>query len=121
MPSSGMDGPISREVEVAGLHPASESIIPYAIGHVVPVPSETGPSYGDLDEEYLTANYRDVPERGRGPAGIRLKSGICSSSSPFWHAALYNCVSFIRDIAHFLDLKVATTRTGSSPKNGSSR
>src|SRR2546428_7043967 len=28
------------------------------IGHVLPVPSETGPSYGDLDEQYLTAHYR---------------------------------------------------------------
>jgi hypothetical protein len=37
-----------KQVEVAGLHPASDSIIPYILGHVVPVPSETGASYGDL-------------------------------------------------------------------------
>src|SRR2546429_7905900 len=47
-----------REVEVAGLHPATESIVPYIVGHLIPVPSETGASYGDLDEEYVTANYR---------------------------------------------------------------
>src|SRR5438045_9392537 len=47
-----------REVEVAGLHPATESIVPYILGHLIPVPSETGASYGDLDEEYVTANYR---------------------------------------------------------------
>src|SRR6266700_2020285 len=47
-----------REVEVAGLHPASDSAIPYVIGHLLPVPAETGASYGDLDEQYLTAHYR---------------------------------------------------------------
>src|SRR6266576_6633081 len=45
-----------REIEVAGLHPASESVVPYIIGHVLPVLSETGKSYGDLDEDYLTAS-----------------------------------------------------------------
>jgi hypothetical protein len=45
-------------VEVAGLHPASDSVIPYILGHIIPVPSETGKSYGDLDEQYLTANAR---------------------------------------------------------------
>ena len=33
-----------REIEVAGLHPASESVVPYIIGHVLPVLSETGKS-----------------------------------------------------------------------------
>jgi hypothetical protein len=47
-----------RQIEVAGLHPAGDSVIPYIVGHVLPVPSETGKSYGDLDEEYLTASYR---------------------------------------------------------------
>src|SRR5262245_41822298 len=37
-----------KQIEVAGLHPASESVIPYILGHVIPVPSETGKSYGDL-------------------------------------------------------------------------
>jgi len=45
-------------IEVAGLHPATDSVIPYILGHIIPVPSETGKSYGDLDEQYLTANYR---------------------------------------------------------------
>src|SRR5262249_6691342 len=27
-----------KQVEVAGLHPASDSVIPYILGHVVPVP-----------------------------------------------------------------------------------
>src|SRR5262249_36846749 len=47
-----------KQIEVAGLHPASESVVPYIIGHVLPVPSETGKSYGDLDDDYVTASYR---------------------------------------------------------------
>lgn len=32
------------KMEVAGLHPASESEVPYVLGHFVPVPAETGRS-----------------------------------------------------------------------------
>jgi len=46
-----------KEVEVAGLHPAGDTL-PYILGHLTWVPSETGASYGDLDEQYLTASYR---------------------------------------------------------------
>src|SRR6266849_9471937 len=55
-----------KKVDVAGLHPATESIIPYILGHVVPVPSETGASYGDLDEQYLTASYRVLMDDAQG-------------------------------------------------------
>ena len=44
--------------EVAGLHPASTSNVPYTIGHFLPVPSETGPSDGDTEIAYMTAHYR---------------------------------------------------------------
>jgi len=44
-----------RAVEVAGLTPAGDTL-PYIIGHLTWVPSETGASYGDLDPEYLTAS-----------------------------------------------------------------
>jgi len=44
-------------VDVAGLHPAGDTL-PYILGHLTWVPSETGASYGDLDEQYLTASYR---------------------------------------------------------------
>jgi len=94
-----------RKVEVAGLHPASDSVIPYILGHLVPVPSETGASYGDLDEQYLTASYRvflSEPEAKRVFAYIKR----LQESSPLWHAPLYNCVAFIRDIAQFIGLRV---------------
>jgi len=93
-----------RKVEVAGLHPATDSIIPYIIGHVVPVPAETGASYGDLDEEYLTASYRIYLTEAQARvvfAYIKDKE----AHSPLWHAATYNCVMFISNVANYIGLK----------------
>src|SRR6266568_4001535 len=46
-----------KQIEVAVLHPASEIVIPYIFGHVLPVPSETSKSYGDLYVDYLSASH----------------------------------------------------------------
>jgi hypothetical protein len=94
-----------KEVEVAGLHPASESIIPYILGHVVPVPSETGASYGDLDEKYLTASYRVLMDE-RQAARVFAYIKHLQATSPLWHAVTYNCVAFIQDIARTMGLHV---------------
>jgi hypothetical protein len=97
-----------KAVEIAGLHPATDSVVPYIIGHVVPVPSETGASYGDLDEEYLTASYRvflSEPEAKRVFAYIKHKQ----ANSPLWNAATYNCVAFIRDIAQHMGLRTPSS------------
>ena len=94
-----------KQIEVAGLHPATESVIPYILGHVIPVPSETGKSYGDLDDEYLTASYRvymTESEAKRVFAYIKRKQ----ATSPLWNAATYNCVAFIQDIAREMGLRV---------------
>jgi hypothetical protein len=94
-----------KQVEVAGLHPASESPIPYIIGQIFPVPSETGKSYGDLDEAYLTGSYRVVMTEAQAkPVFAYIKR--LQESSPLWNATVYNCVSFIQDIARFMGLKV---------------
>ena len=94
-----------RAVEVAELHPASDSVVPYLLGHVLPVPSDTGASYGDLDEQYVTAKYRvlmEEPEATRTFAYIKR----LQASSPVWNAATYNCVAFIQDIARNMGLRV---------------
>ena len=94
-----------KQVEIAGLHPATESVIPYILGHVIPVPSETGKSYGDLDDDYLTASYRvymTEPEAKRVFAYIKH----LQATSPLWNAATYNCVAFIQDIARQMGLRV---------------
>src|SRR3954452_21054502 len=44
--------------QIAGLHPATDSAIPFWIGHVIPVKAETGASEGDTDEIYVSARYR---------------------------------------------------------------
>ena len=94
-----------KQIEVAGLHPASESVIPYILGHVIPVPSETGKSYGDLDDDYVTASYRvymTEAEAKRVFAYIKHLQAV----SPLWNGAIYNCVAFIQDIARYMGLQV---------------
>ena len=93
-----------REVEVAGLTPAGDTVA-YVLGHVTWVPSETGASYGDLDPQYLTANYRvylNEPDAKRVFAYIKK----LQASSPVWNAETANCTSFIGNIANFMGLKV---------------
>jgi hypothetical protein len=93
-----------RQVEVAGLTPAGDTLA-YVVGHVTFVPSETGASYGDLDPEYLTANYRvylNEPDAKRVFAYIKQ----LQASTPVWNAETFNCTSFIGSIAGFMGLKV---------------
>lgn len=91
------------EVEVAGLHPATNSVIPYMIGHLIPVPSETGPSYGDLDEDYLTASYRVYLTDEQAQKVFAYIKHI-QASSPFWWAPAVNCVEFISRVATYMGL-----------------
>jgi hypothetical protein len=90
---------------VVGLHPATESPVPWMIGHVFMVPSETGASDGDTEDQYVTARYRVLltePEYKKLSAYIaQLKA-----SSPVWHAVLYNCNAFVGDIAKSMGLRV---------------
>jgi hypothetical protein len=93
-----------RAVEVAGLTPAGDTL-PYVLGHLVWVPSETGASYGDLDPQYLTASYRvylNEPDAKKVFAYIKK----LQASSPLWNAETSNCTSFIGSIADFMGLKV---------------
>lgn len=96
------------KVEVAGLHPATDSWVPYMLGHILPVPSETGASYGDLDEEYLLASYRVYLTEAEAKAAfayIKYKQ----ANSPFWNAATYNCIMFISNVASFIGLRTPTS------------
>jgi hypothetical protein len=93
-----------RAVEVAGLTPAGDTL-PYVLGHLMWVPSETGASYGDLDPQYVTASYRvylNEPDAKKVFAYIKK----LQASSPVWNAEISNCTSFIGDIANFMGLKV---------------
>src|SRR5215831_13224082 len=90
---------------VAGLRPASESVVPYIIGHVLPVPSETGKSYGDLDDDYVTASYRVFMTEAEAKRVFAYVRHL-QATRPLWNGAIYNCVAFIQDIAREMGLKV---------------
>jgi hypothetical protein len=90
--------------EVAGLHPKGAGPELWTVGHVVFVPAETGPSDGDLEDEYMSARYRielSEAEYRRILAHIRQKQ----KNSPLWHAALYNCNKWTGEIAEFMGLQ----------------
>lgn len=90
--------------QVAGLHPATESSIPWTIGHLVPVISETGASDGDTEEEYVTARYR-VSLTQQEYADVSAYIVKRQKNSPLWHAVLYNCNAWVADIAKYMGLK----------------
>jgi hypothetical protein len=93
-----------RQVEVAGLTPAGDTL-KYVLGYMMWVPSETGASYGDLDPQYLTANYRVyLNEADAKRVFAHIKK--LQASSPVWNAEISNCTAFIGNIAEFMGLKV---------------
>ncbi len=92
-----------KAVDVAGLHPAGDEL-PFVLGHFVPVPAETGASYGDLDPQYLTANYRvymSEADSKRVFAYIRK----LQKTTKFWNEMTSSCTTFMGDIASFMGLK----------------
>jgi hypothetical protein len=96
--------PLSAE-NVAGFHPAGEGPELWTAGHIVPVQSETGPSDGDLEEEYVSARYRvylKEPDFRKVAAFIKQRQKITT----MWHAALYNCNAWVGDIARSMGLRV---------------
>jgi hypothetical protein len=93
-----------RAVEVAGLTPAGDTTA-YVLGHLTFVPSETGASYGDLDPEYLTANYRVYLNEADAKRVFAYIKKL-KASTPVWNAETFNCTGFIGNIADFMGLKV---------------
>lgn len=92
-----------KKVEVAGLHPAGDEV-PYILGHLMWVPSETGASYGDLDPQYLTANYRVYLNEADAQKVFAYIKHL-QATSPLWNAQTTNCTAFIGRIATYMGLK----------------
>ena len=89
--------------QVAGLHPAGEGPQLWSVGHVVPVPAETGPSDGDLEDQYISARFRVVMDEAqyrRVAAYIRNKQ----RTATMWHAVLYNCNRWVGEVARYMGL-----------------
>jgi hypothetical protein len=100
------------ESRIAGLHPTGDaancnncSLFYWTVGHLIPVPAETGASDGDLEEKYVTARYRVWMDKAHYE---ELDSYIrkLQADSPVWNALLRSCVSFGRDIAEHMGLKI---------------
>jgi hypothetical protein len=100
-----VDEPITKK-SVVGLHPAGESPVPWMIGHIVPVPSETGWSDGDVgyNDKYITAKYRVFLTEAEYRV-LLAKMRQMQANTPLWSATVYNCVAFVGDIASFLGMQ----------------
>lgn len=90
--------------QVAGLAPKSDDPSVYLLGHVMPVPASTGLTDGDLENEYMSANWRVMLSEAEYKKVVAYIRKL-QASSPLWHAALYNCNAFVADIASSMGYK----------------
>ena len=94
--------------EVAGLHPFTESALPWMIGHLVVVPSEVGASDGDTEDQYVISRFRVLLSEAEYKKVTKFIKQL-QDKSPLWHAVLYNCNAFVGDIARFMGLETPTS------------
>jgi hypothetical protein len=92
-----------KQVEVAGLHPRGD-MLPYILGHLIFVPAETGASYGDLDEQYLTASYRVYLSEADAEKVFSYIRHL-QATLTVWQVETVSCTFFISRIASFMGLK----------------
>ncbi len=94
--------PLDREV--AGLHPASNSAVPYVLGHYIPVPAETGASDGDLEDKYRSASWRVMLSEAEYRKVVAYIHDL-QSRTHFWQATVHNCNAFVGEIARSMGYK----------------
>jgi hypothetical protein len=104
----GHGGQRLTKANVVGLHPFTESSIPWMVGHLIVVPAETGWSDGDIEDRYIIARYRIALSE---PEYKRLTTYVATlkATSPLWHAVLYNCNAFVGDIASHMGLQIPSS------------
>jgi hypothetical protein len=104
----GRSGQRLTKANVVGLHPFTESSIPWMVGHLIVVPAETGWSDGDIEDRYIIARYRIALSE---PEYKRLTTYVATlkATSPLWHAVLYNCNAFVGDIASHMGLQIPSS------------
>ena len=93
-----------RYVEIAGLHPNSDRVSQFVVGHVVPVKASSGPSDGDFEEAYVLEKYRINLTEAEFKKVVKVikyhkRKGV------LWSGPLYACVHFVAAIARDLGLK----------------
>ena len=94
--------------QIAGLTPATENPIPFYLGHILPVPSETTATLGDDDPQYVSAHYLVRLNKAEYDQVVAYIRNL-QATHPVWHAVIYNCNDFVADIARFVGLKVPST------------
>jgi hypothetical protein len=92
----------------------ADSVVPYILGHIIPVPSETGKSYGDLDEQYLTASYRVYLTEAQAR---NVFAYIKQKQAAIWQAGTVNCTGFISDVASYMGLRTPALPTLMYPED----
>ncbi|MEI2300943.1 hypothetical protein [Ensifer sp. MJa1] len=90
--------------EVAGLAPATNDTAPYVLGHLLPVPAETGASDGDLEDQYRSASWRVMLSEAEYREVV-AKIRKLKAEAKFWQASVYNCNAFVADIARSMGYK----------------
>lgn len=98
--------------QIAGFFPAGDSqhclncsVYWWTAGHVLPVPSEIGASDGDLEEQYVLARFRIWIDRQQYQRLVAYINDRKAHLGP-WNALVANCVTFGRDVAEFLGVKM---------------
>lgn len=97
------DGNRFASYQIAGLHPKGDDPNVYMQGMMVPVESETGPSWGDQDEQYLTARFCVTLTEAEYRKALAYIKHL-QATKKTWHATTYNCNSFAADIARHIGL-----------------
>jgi hypothetical protein len=90
--------------QVGSIHPATESTIPYMLGHFVPVPADHGATDGDLEDQYVSARYRVILSEADYSRVVAYIKEL-EASTPVWHAFAYSCTSFVADVAKFMGMR----------------
>ena len=96
-----------KMIEISGLHPATPSNLPWSVGHVVPVPAETGPSDGDFEDIYVTARFRVNLTKREFQKVVAIVNKH-KQRNKLWYAPVFamNCLGYISSIAKDMNLKV---------------
>lgn len=97
------DGNRFASYQIAGLHPKGDDPNVYMQGMMVPVESETGPSWGDQDEQYLTARFCVTLTEAEYRKALAYIKHL-QATKKTWHATTYNCNAFAADIARHIGL-----------------
>jgi hypothetical protein len=104
----GRVGEPPRKDNVAGLSPKGDDPQMWLMGHYVPVPSDTGWTDGDLEDQYITARYRVLVSKEQYDRTVAYIRQLQAKSTT-WSVELYNCNAFVADIAKFMGLKVPSS------------